>query len=96
MQTELPIETPPSGPPRVADAVELASDKRKYRKILALERARAGQRGSHAAAARQEQRAQEAKPDPESTVDDDAAVAEGTSEDERNAQDKQSEEHRAE
>jgi hypothetical protein len=92
--------TPEPPPPETVaetpqDPVRLAADKRAYRKTLALDRARSGQRGSHSAVLHQAQRDQEAaeKVTAEETPDD--AVATGTSEDERNDQDKQSEEHRA-
>ena len=77
------------------NAVQIAADKRAYRKTLALDRARSAQRGSHSAVLHQAQRDQKAAEEATAEETPDDAVATGTSEDERNDQDKQSEEHRA-
>lgn len=91
-----PDDQPGQEPPHLpGNAVQIAADKRAYRKTLALERARAGQRGSHSAVLHQAQRDREAAETSSSEESTSDGVATGTSEDERNDQDKQSEEHRA-
>jgi len=91
-----PEPEPDQAPPQLTgDAVQIAADKRAYRKTLALDRARSAQRGSHSAVLHQAQRDQKAAEEATAEETPDDAVATGTSEDERNDQDKQSEEHRA-